>query len=292
MDIPFAKPLSLILKDIQETFVKAGLKTPGFDARCLVAASLKRPVSQILPYALEHLTSEQQEQLSSFVERRLKHEPVARIIGEQEFWSLPFILNEETLVPRSDTEIVIELALSLVDTHLSGRQSKLKILDLGCGSGCILCALLKELPLSTGVGCDLSEKALEASYQNAFRNGLAERAQFVKSHWFDEVTGSFDVIVSNPPYIPDSCIDGLEDEVRLFDPHRALSGGDDGLRDYKEILSEAGLFLSSEGFLIFEIGMGQEEDVIRLAESCGYALFGQKEDYSGILRSLAFTQKV
>ncbi|MEE7502928.1 peptide chain release factor N(5)-glutamine methyltransferase [Methylobacterium mesophilicum] len=211
-------------------------------------------------------------------------EPVARILGAWEFWGLPFRLGPDTLVPRPDTEILVEVALAA----RPDRAAPLRCLDLGTGTGCILTALLSERPRATGVGLDRSEGALRVARDNAAANGVGDRARFVAGDWCDALRGRFDLVVSNPPYIARAVIATLEREVRGHDPAAALDGGTDGLDAYRRILDGAGTRLAQGGLLVLEIGYDQAEAVADLARAAGYRERGLTRDLAGHDRVLCF----
>ena len=249
----------------------------------MLLTALGIPATTLVTHPDTPLTAEESETLASFTRRRLNHEPVARIVGIREFWGLPFRLSPETLVPRPDTETVVETALDL----LPDRQAPLRIVDFGTGSGCILVALLHELPQATGLGIDLSPGALATARTNADENGVGERCHFALSRWADAVSGPFDLIVSNPPYIASGVIPTLDEEVREHDPRLALDGGPDGLEPYRILLSEAGRLLAPGGLLAVEIGYDQAEDLRSLAGSHGLEILRIAHDLSGNPRCVA-----
>lgn len=198
------------------------------------------------------------------VRRRLSGEPLARMIGTQEFWSLEFELSPDTLEPRADTETLVEAALRRFKDHPPRR-----ILDIGTGTGCILISLLHEWPQAQGVGTDLAAGAVETARRNAERLGVAGRARFVQTDWAAGIDGVFDLIVSNPPYISREVIANLAPEVRNHDPILALDGGEDGLDAYKIILTEIKRVLAPGGWFFLEIGYDQSDSVPRLVENIG-----------------------
>lgn len=225
--------------------------------------------------------------LATSVQRRLAGEPVARILGEWEFWGLPFALSPETLVPRPDTETLVESVLA----RWPDRTRPLRLLDLGTGSGCILIALLTEYRRASGVGIDRSHRALMTASANARVNGVAERSVFVATCWCDALAGPFDVIVSNPPYIASDVIAGLAAEVRCHDPRLALDGGNDGLDAYRSILdavARAGHgLLAPDGTLHFEIGYDQATAVEGLARHAGFDEVAVRLDLAGHDRTVS-----
>lgn len=271
------------LAELRRTLNEAGFETAALDARLLLLTALGIPATTLVTHPDTPLSAEESETLASFTRRRLNHEPVARIVGIREFWGLPFRLSPETLVPRPDTETVVETALDL----LSDRQAPLRIVDFGTGSGCILVALLHELPRATGLGIDLSPGALATARTNADENGVGGRCHFTLSRWADAVSGPFDLIVSNPPYIASGVIPTLDEEVREHDPRLALDGGPDGLEPYRILLSEAGRLLAPGGLLAVEIGYDQAEELRSLAGSHGLEILRIAHDLSGNPRCVA-----
>lgn len=265
-----------IISAMTRAFASAGLSAPQLDARFLFEGTGHR--ERVLDEAGA-------EQFRLIVRRRLAGEPVDRILGNSEFWSLRFDLNRDTLVPRADTETLVETALSVLGEM---KIEKPRLLDLGTGSGAILIALLRERPDATGVGLDLSESALAMARHNAERNGVALRADFVEGNWSADLAGPFDLIVSNPPYIPSADIAGLDVEVRTHDPLRALDGGEDGLEAYRAIAGDAGRIISPAGRIAFEIGAGQQDDVIQIMDMAGFVCTAKQQDLAGHVRVLVF----
>ena len=231
------------------------------------------------------LSDEQIQSLTELVARRRAGEPLARILGRREFWGLELLTKGVTLDPRPDTETLIEQALALCST-----QPPKRILDLGTGSGALLLALLSEFPEATGLGVDQSAFTLETAALNAERLRLGERTAFASSDWFSAVEGDFDLIVSNPPYIPTKDLADLDVAVRDFDAPEALDGGDDGLDFYRLTLEQAGAYLRDGGFLILELGIGQAADVQQIGESEGWTMAALREDLAGIQRAIAFAR--
>jgi release factor glutamine methyltransferase len=223
------------------------------------------------------------------IDRRVLGEPVARIVGEKEFWSLRFTLGVETLVPRPETEIIVEAALA----EIADRQGASKILDLGTGTGAILAALLIELPNATGVAIDKSETALRVARGN-FRNlSLDRRVSYIAGDWASAIDGTFDLIVSNPPYIASKELALLSPEVRDHDPRLALEGGTDGLDAYRVIVNQLGERLAPTGIAVLELGQGQEEAVSALVRASGNVEVAgpARKDLAGIPRALVIHVK-
>jgi len=274
------------LRDLRRTLSEAGFETAALDARLLVLAALVISPTDLIARPDTALTPDETERLAALARRRLAHEPVARIVGEREFWGLPFRLSPETLVPRPDTETVVETALGLIPD----RQEALRIVDFGTGSGCILTALLHELPRAQGLGIDRSFGALGTARLNAHMNGVGNRSLFAASDWTSAVRGPFDLLVSNPPYIASAAIPGLDAEVREHDPLPALDGGADGLDAYRVLLGEAGRLLRPGGLAVLEIGYDQAAALRQLAQAHGLDVLRVAHDLSGHPRCVALKQ--
>lgn len=261
----------------------AGIESPRREARLLLAHVLGLEASDL---ALEGERAVDDEAATAFrtaLARRATHEPFAYITGRRAFWSFDLEVTPATLIPRPDTETLVETALKLA----GHPAAPLEILDLGTGSGAILIALLAELPNANGFGVDVSEPALAIARRNALRSGVAARARFARSSWWSHVSGKFDLIVSNPPYIPSADIAGLDLDVRGYEPHLALDGGPDGLAAYRAIASVAASRLSPGGALIVEVGQGQAADVAALFQASGFAATEISSDLAGIPRVVA-----
>lgn len=261
---------------------RGGIETPELDARVLAAEAFGVGAADALVGA-GRAPAAGLDALDGFVARRLAGEPVARILGRREFWGLDFALAPETLAPRPDTETVVETALSFV----ADRSSALRVLDLGTGTGCILLALLAELPRALGVGVDLAPGSAGTARRNAERLGLAGRASFLAGRWAEALNGRFDLVVSNPPYIESGAIAGLDREVRLHDPALALDGGADGLDAYRAILRDLPRLLAPEGSAVLEHGAGQGEAVAAIARGHGLDVAAASADLAGVRRALA-----
>jgi release factor glutamine methyltransferase len=267
-------------------FRSAGIDSAELDARTLTGSVLGLDLTGLIAAASRVLTVDEAERLEDFARRRIGAEPVARIVGLKEFWGLPLRLSPATLVPRPDTETVVEAALDILRAQ-SERASPLRIADLGTGSGAILLALLSELPSAFGVGTDISVPALRTARDNARQLGFAARAAFVACDYAAALSGPFDLIVSNPPYIRSAHIAALDAEVRDHDPHPALDGGFDGLDAYRLIVPQAPRLLAPGGALVMEVGHGQSGDVQGLMTAAGLTSGGSpKSDLAGIRRAV------
>lgn len=271
-------------RSLADAFRLAALDSPDLDARLLTAHVLGLDHAALVAHSRRELNSEETAKLHKLALRRLKREPVARILGVKEFWGLPLRITEATLVPRPETETVVEAALAAMDQE-GPRTRTLRIVDLGAGSGALLLALLTELPNATGVGTDVSPRALETARTNAVKLGLAERAEFIRCDFSAALPGRFDLAVSNPPYVKSDDIETLPPEVRR-DPRRALDGGADGLDCYRAIAGQAPRLLKASGHLVLELGLDQEAPVASLLRAAGLAPSPARTDLAGIPRAL------
>jgi release factor glutamine methyltransferase len=268
-------------------FESAAIESAGLDARMLAGHALGLDLTGLITSAPRQLTEDESARIEDFARRRLAGEPVARIVGEKEFWGLPLKLSAATLVPRPDTETVVELALELLRAD-GATNHPLRIADLGTGSGAILLALLSELPTAQGFGTDISEQALQTAAANAVSAGLASRATFIACDYATGLSGPFDLIVSNPPYIRATDIAGLAVEVRKYDPRTALDGGADGLDAYRALIPQAAGLLAPGAALVVEAGEGQSGPINGLMTLAGLAPTGApKADLAGIPRAVA-----
>ncbi|WP_207483645.1 peptide chain release factor N(5)-glutamine methyltransferase [Arenibaculum pallidiluteum] len=259
---------------------EAGIESPELDARLLVQHALGLTRERLMIQARAMLTLAMVDRIMALVERRAAREPVSRILGRREFWSLELRLDPSTLDPRPDTETVVEAALSRV----ADRRAPLRVLDLGTGTGCILLALLSELPAATGLGVDVQPAAVATAAANAARLHLDGRAAFRHGDWAAGIDERFDLVVSNPPYIPDGDIAGLAPEVRAHDPLPALAGGPDGLDAYRALAPEMQRLLAPGGAVALEVGQGQDAAVAALLAAQGLRDVRVKADLNGIGR--------
>jgi len=263
----------------------AGVESPGLDARLLLAAAAGLDIATLLARATEPLPASAAAAFEAHLQRRVEGLPVSRIIGEKEFWGLPFAVSADTLVPRPATETLVEAVLHEVRRRFSPGPT---ICDLGTGTGAILIALLRELPAARGVATDISAPALETARRNAERLGVAERISFHREDFGLGPKGPFDVVVSNPPYIAADRIPGLAPAVR-HDPPLALDGGPDGLAAYRMILARSTELLSAGGLLAFEVGHDQGEAVASLCRAAGLRDLRIATDLAGIGRVVLAT---
>lgn len=259
----------------------AAIEEAALDARLLLEAVCGTDRNELLVHAGREVGTEWAEQYEGMIEQRSRHIPLQQITGEQEFMGLLFRVNEHVLIPRQDTEILVEEIMR--DLHDGSR-----ILDMCTGSGCILISLLFYSNGCVGTGADISEKALEAARENAGRLLACKqddtRIEFIKSNLFENITERYDILVSNPPYIPTAVIPTLMEEVRLHEPIEALDGKEDGLFFYREIIREASGYLNKGGHLFFEIGCEQAEEVRKLLLTEGFQDIRIVKDYAGLDR--------
>jgi release factor glutamine methyltransferase len=239
-------------------------------SRLDIVTDPRRTVSDAQRAAVENLAA-----------RREAREPVAHILGRRQFWTLDLAISNAVLIPRPETELLVEAALELLPVDKPSR-----VLDLGVGSGAILLAILSERPGAIGVGVDASDAALEVAHANARAAGLAERIELRKGNWSDGLEAGFDLVLSNPPYIPSREIDDLEPEVARFEPRLALDGGPDGLDAYRAIAADLPRILNPEGVFALEIGMGQAAAVRSLITAAGLAVFETRTDLAGVERAV------
>ena len=268
----------------------AGIDSAALDGRILLEFVLQISREELL-FSLDlPITKAQYAKLERLLELRAKHKPIAQIIGKREFWGLNFAVSEATLDPRADSETLIEAVLERVHN----RNLAFKILDLGTGTGCLLLSLLSELPNARGVGAEVSRETLAIARKNAKNLGLEDRADFVQSNWAENVSGKFakkfDIIISNPPYIPSAETAKLAPEVAEFEPKLALDGGNDGFDCYRAIMKQLPNSLKENGFAAFEIGMGQGGDLSKIAAENGLKVVGEKKDLGGIIRCIILTK--
>jgi release factor glutamine methyltransferase len=272
---------------ITARFKSAHVDSAELDARILVGAALGLDLTGLIASGDRHVAPDEASRLEDFARRRAGGEPVARILGNKEFWGLPFQLSAATLVPRPDTETVVELALE----SLRGApecSSRLRLADIGTGSGAILLALLSELPDAFGVGTDISVPALQTARANAIQLKLDARAGFVACDYAAALRGPLDLIISNPPYIRSAEIACLAAEVRDHDPMAALNGGADGLDAYRALIPQAARLLAPRGLLVVESGLGQSAPIQELMAKAGLTPERiPKRDLAGIYRAVA-----
>lgn len=286
MTVTAARTLAAVRRQLAERLRQAGVDSAEADARLLMAHALGTDRAELIANGERALEPDEIEAIEGLAARRLKHEPVARIFGRKEFWSLNLHVSPAVLVPRPETETVVEAALDIVVGDAL-QMEKVRILDIGTGSGALLLALLSELPNATGTGTDISTAALDVAQANAERADLAGRCTFIACDIASGLQGPFDLIVSNPPYVAHGDIASLAPEVRDYDPALALDGGAEGLDYYRAIAADARRLLASGGRLIVELGAGQEAAVRALFTKAGLTVAAARDDLAGIPRALS-----
>lgn len=260
----------------------AEIKEPRSDATLLLIEVLARDRSFIIAHPETQLSTGQLERLRKFVTRRAAGEPIQYVTSHQQFYKLDFEVTPDVLIPRPETELIVEAALEVIPS-----DSQLNCADIGTGSGCIAISLLKELPLARAIGIDISSAALEVAQRNARRHNVTDRLRLIQSDGFELIdrASKFDLITSNPPYVPDAEMESLPREVQ-HEPKGALAGGPDGFAVIRRLLHDAPGFLKSNGYFIFEIGFGQGEPVTELINQRAWELLEIRSDLAGIPRTV------
>jgi len=268
------------LEWLVETFEQAGLEEPKREARLALCEAGGLSPASLIADPNKTVGDLAASRLIDFAQRRAAGEPLSRIAGRREFWGLTLAISPDVLDPRPETETVVQAALDLI----GARRERLRILDLGVGSGAILCALLCECPAAQGIGVDASPAAVAIARRNVEALGFAGRAAIRLGSWTEGLEGGFDLIVANPPYVRGADVDRLDRAVRDFDPHLALDGGADGLDAYRAIVPAAAQLLAPGGWLVMEIGAGQAREVVALVDEARYAEAEVRCDLAGIER--------
>ena len=269
------RPIAEHLAEATATLAATGIDAPQREARLLLLHALARPPGSLL----DRTEIVAAPSFPTLVARRSAREPIALITGHQGFWTLDLEVSRDTLIPRADSETIIEAALA-------ARPDATRILDLGTGTGCLLLAVLSTLPTAWGLGIDLSPAAATLAARNARTNGLADRAAFLAGDWATAITGRFDLVLSNPPYIPTADLAALMPEVLAHEPTRALDGGPDGLAAYRHLATALPALLAPNGIAVLELGIGQHESVPALARAAGLRVLDLRPDLGGIARAL------
>jgi release factor glutamine methyltransferase len=271
-----------------DALAAAGIAEPRREARLIVALALGVEPGVVLSYPERTLDRRALSRLEALLARRQAREPYSRLRGRRPFWTLDLALTPETLDPRPDSETLVEAVL----TALPGRAEPLRLVDLGTGSGCLLLALLSELPHAFGIGVDLLPGAAAAARRNAAAHGLGGRALFLAGDWAGALAaGAADVVVANPPYLCSGEIDGMAPEVACHEPRAALDGGPDGLDAYRALAQEMPGLLRLGGLAAVEVGAGQARAVAALMHAGGLAIEAMRCDLSGIHRVLLMTRQ-
>jgi release factor glutamine methyltransferase len=273
------------LKKAKEELKNAGAASYELDSLVLICRALSFSKEKVIFNPEIILDEKQLEDFFALIARRKNGEPVSHLIGKREFYGNDFLVNKNVLDPRPDSESLIELVL-----EFAKKDDELQLLELGVGSGCLVISLLLLFKNSTAIGVDISNLALEVAAENALKNQVAPRLNLQKSDLFSSLNAGqkFDIIISNPPYIPTHQIADLQIEVRDFEPILALDGGVDGLDFYRKIAKEAAQFLKNNGLVFLEIGINQKAEIAEIFQKNDFELIAAKDDLSGIARALCF----
>ena len=269
------------LADARAKLAPVARENAALEARLLAAHAWGMSAEALVLYGHD---SREVALFAALVERRLRAEPVAQILGQKDFWKDTFTVSRDVLTPRADSETMIEALLR----HRADKAAALCVLDLGTGSGCLLLSSLREYVNASGVGVDQSEAALAIARQNAVALGLADRCEMLRSNWCSNIAGTFDVVLSNPPYIPTVDIATLDADLQGFEPHAALDGGADGLDCYRAIIHQLAPHVKAGALVLFEVGQGQAADVAALGNAAGWTCKEIANDLAGIARVVAF----
>jgi release factor glutamine methyltransferase len=290
--------VSLALNRAKNILSEAGIQNPALDAAILLGKALNCSKEKIIFNPDLILSQSEQEQFFLLIDSRSKRIPVSHLIGKREFFGLDYIVTQDVLDPRPDSESLIELAFEIFPIQKHSVNNNFKILELGSGSGCLIITLLKYYNLASGVASDISSKALEICKANAIFQQIDQRLEFIIGDLFDALKNNsnpeekfahqFDLIISNPPYIATKDIELLEPEVKLYEPRIALDGGESGLDFYQKIAIDAKNFLNKNGVILLEIGQNQENQIIEIFSNQKFILQKSKKDLSGITRILCF----
>jgi release factor glutamine methyltransferase len=305
--------ISEILAQAKNQLEKLGVSNSKLDSLILLTHALCVSKEYVIFNPDLQLDEKQQKSFLELVERRAKREPISHILGKREFYGRDFIVTKDVLDPRPDSESLIELVLKKFPLK---ENKKIKILEIGCGSGCLVITLLKELKMAEAIALDISEAALEVFGRNASLHEVMDRIKFLQSDLFTELkhheilrfaqddnitchperskgshdsSQKFDLIISNPPYIESQTIEELQPEVKIYEPRLALDGGLDGLDFYRKIALEAKSFLCHSGKIVLEIGFGQKEEIVEIFAQNGFILEELKQDLAGTVRALCFS---
>ncbi|MDA7689420.1 peptide chain release factor N(5)-glutamine methyltransferase [Candidatus Pelagibacter sp.] len=274
-----------ILNEGIDILQKNKIANPQLDSEILLSKSIKRDKKHIILNPKEILNSEQLEKFNSLIERRKKGEPIAYLINKKEFWKDEFFVNKDVLIPRPDSELIIEQVLKIYS-----KDVQLQVLDIGTGSGCILLSILKERSNFYGTGIDISKKSINVSKFNAKQLNLTKRVKFFHSSVDNFNNGKYDIIISNPPYIEQSNLKYLEKDVVNFEPKLALSGGFDGFSKIRKVINKASILIKKNGKFILEIGFNQKNKAIKILKEEGFYVNKAIKDYGNNDRCIISTK--
>ena len=276
-----------LLAEATRELAAAGVREARTDATLLLGEALNRDRSFMIAHPEHSVAANQLQKFREFIARRASGEPLQYITGHQEFFKLDFEVTPDVLIPRPETEVIVEVALEILRPDQSAR-----LLDIGAGSGCLAISILKELTNARAVAIDISESALKVALRNAERHGVMDRLRVIESDLFSAMASDdmFDLLVSNPPYVPEAELKSLQPEVQ-YEPAAALAGGADGLATIRRILRDAPPFLCAGGYLIFEIGFGQSESIETLVGARDWQMIEIRRDLQGIPRTVVVRRK-
>jgi release factor glutamine methyltransferase len=282
MSCPPGATVGAFLRQAGQVLRAAAIESPRLEARLLLGHAMGTTSEALLREPRAPVPPEAAARFRAAIDARLAATPVAHILGSQGFWTLDLAVSPATLIPRPDSETIVEAALeAFPDPH-----APLRVLDLGTGTGCLLLAVLAERPRAFGIGVDLVPEAAALAAANARRNGLEGRAAFLAGDWAEALSGRFDLVLSNPPYIESAAIAGLMPEVARHEPRSALDGGADGLDAYRHLAAILPGLLAPGGAAVLELGAGQRQAVEGLAAAAGLVPAGCRKDLGGIERAL------
>ena len=277
----------MILKEIQRklcnNFSTIGIETPELDARIILKEVLSLDDKDLILKESLDIPEEMIEEIITIESRRLNGEPISKIFKKRDFYNSTFIISNDVLDPRPETELIVEIA----NNYINKNEVK-NILDLGTGSGCILLSILKENRMINGLGIDLSKEAISIAKQNSKKLNLETQSNFLVSNWMSSVNYKYDLVVSNPPYIASEDIKKLSKSVKIYDPILSLDGGDDGLNSYRLIASDLKRIISMNALIIIEIGYNQSLQVIDIFKKNDFKLIKKYNDINGLDRVLTF----
>ena len=271
-----------LLEQSKQALQEVGITSYSLDADLLMSHVLNISREEIFCYPMREISRTEEQEFNALIKRRALREPISHILGKHEFWGREFKVTEDTLDPRPDSESLIENILEIYKDKTPPQN----ILDFGTGTGCLLLTLLCEFKEANGVGIDIKKSTISVAKENSLKLGLAKRSCFVVSNWGKSVKGKYDLIISNPPYIKHSDIDGLEPEVSKYEPRQALDGGNTGLECYIELAPQMFDLLSEGGFAVLEHGIGQETEIRKILEDNNFSFINYKQDLAGINRCI------
>jgi release factor glutamine methyltransferase len=280
----------LFLSDLQTAITKklfdSGIETSSLDSRIILKEVFCFDEKELILNSQLIVTKNKISEADKILARRISGEPVSKIFGKRDFYKSTFLISEDVLDPRPETELIIEIA----NNFILDKGYK-NFIDLGTGSGCIILSILKDNKSLRAIGIDISNKAINIAQKNCSNLNLEKQATFLVSNWLSKVSGSYDLIISNPPYIPSKDVDALSANVKNYDPLISLDGGEDGLKCYRQIAEDINRVIGKNGRVLLEIGYNQAEDVIKIFESKDFIFLDKYIDINGLDRILTFESK-